>query len=424
MQGSRFTAGPARRWRAAFAGLTCGLFLASSTTAALAQSNARAVPANARQPALVAPPATAVDAEIMLIEVYKELGANNLRAALDKADRLVEAYPTFRLGHLIRGDLLMMQTRPVNTLGAVKGPEDQLANLRAEAAVRLRFLRERPNPDLVPRQVLQLRDDQKHVLLVDAKRSRLFVYANDGGQLKFVTDYYVSQGKYGVHKLREGDQRTPIGVYYITGHLPGARLPDFYGPGALPINYPNEWDKLHGRGGSGIWLHGTPSDSYSRPPLSSDGCVVLTNPDLQKLTQVVEVGRTPVIISESIDFISKSKWEQERRVAARLADDWRRDVESLSLPRVKSNYSRNFKSDRGEDLNTWFSKQQYFLRGARKMTVELREATHFFYPGRDDLVVSTFTIESVSGKARSSVRKRQYWAKEGAQWKIVYEINL
>lgn len=412
----RFTAGlPCVIRRAAATGLTCLLCIVAGVPA-FAQ--------NPRQPALVAPDAESVDAEIMLIAVYKELGANNLRAALEKADRLVEAFPTFRLGHLIRGDLLMMQTRPVKSLGPATGPKEPLAELRAEAAARLRFLRERPNPNLVPRQVLQLRDDQKHVLLVDAKRSRLFVYENKGGQLKFVNDYYVSQGKYGVHKLREGDQKTPVGVYYITAHVPGARLPDFYGPGALPINYPNEWDKLHGRGGSGIWLHGTPSDSYSRPPLSSDGCVVLTNPDLQVLTKAVEIGRTPVVISESIDFISKARWEQERRLAERLVDDWRRDVESLSSARVKSNYSRHFKSDRGDGLNTWFSKQQYFLRGARKMKVELREATHFYYPGEDNLLVTTFTMELSSGKAHASMRKRQYWAKDAEQWKIVYELNL
>ena len=100
------------------------------------------------------------------------------------------------------------------------------------------------------------------------------------GALKLQTDYYVSQGKLGVKKFREGDQKTPIGVYYVNGRIPGPKLPDFYGTGALPINYPNEWDRRNGRGGSGIWLHGTPSDNFSRPPLSSDGCVVLANPDL------------------------------------------------------------------------------------------------------------------------------------------------
>jgi murein L,D-transpeptidase YafK len=364
------------------------------------------------------------DPEVLLIEVYKALGANHLRDAQAKADKLVEAYPNFRLGHLIRGDLLLMHTRPVTTLGPVNGPEDKLKNLREEAVVRLKSLRERPDPELVPRVILQLREDQKHALIVDAKRSRLYVYENQGGQLKYVTDYYVSQGKLGVNKLKQGDQKTPIGIYYITSRLSGARLPDFYGSGALPINYPNEWDRVNGRSGSGIWLHGTPSDSFSRPPLSSDGCVVLTNPDLHKLSNSVEVGKTPVVISENVEFVNKTKWNNERNAAAKLVDGWRRDIESMNPGRVLENYSRRFKSERGEDLNTWFAKHQPYMAGAKDLSIKLQDVTYFFYPGRDDMIVSTFTQEATMGKNKSTLRKRQYWAKEGAQWKIVYELNI
>lgn len=404
-------------------GLSCLLAAGSWAVGAVPFVKKVAAPATAAAPVMPAAVGKS-DPETLLIEVYKELGANNLRKALAKADQLVEAYPNFRLGHLIRGDLLLMHTQPVTRLGAVDGPEDKLRNLREEAIVRLKSLRERPSPDLMPREVLQLREDQKHVLLVDAKRSRLYVYANQGRELKFVTDYYISQGKLGVNKLKEGDQKTPVGVYYITSHLPGERLPDFYGSGALPINYPNEWDKINGRSGSGIWLHGTPSDSYSRPPLSSDGCVVLTNPDLSQLASSVEIGKTPVVISESIEFVNKAKWENDRNLAARLIDNWRRDVESLSPQRVMANYSKKFRSDRGEDLVTWFSKHQRSMSGLKNLTIALREATHFFYPGRDDMIVSTFTQESRIGKSKTSIRKRQYWAREGMQWKIVYELNL
>jgi lipoprotein-anchoring transpeptidase ErfK/SrfK len=365
------------------------------------------------------------DPEVMLIEVYKDLAANRLREAQQKADTLVEAYPNFRLGHLIRGDLLLMHTRPVSTFGAApNAPEDKLRQLREEATVRLRYLRERPDPSLVPRVILQLRDDQKNALVVDAKRSRLYVYENQRGQLKFVRDYYISQGKLGVHKLKEGDQKTPVGVYYITGRLAGARLPDFYGSGALPINYPNEWDKLNGRSGSGIWLHGTPSDSFSRPPLSSDGCVVLTNPDLHQLAEAVEIGKTPIVISESVEFVSKAKWESERDLAARLTEAWRRDVEALNPKLLMAHYSSRFKSERGEALDDWFPKNHQFLNRVKGLTVKLRDVSHFFYPGRDDMIVSTFTQDAFVGKTQNSVRKRQYWIREGARWKIVYELNI
>ena len=365
------------------------------------------------------------DPDSLLIAVYKDLAANRLRAAQAKADVLVESYPKFRLGHLIRGDLLLMHTRPVTTFGAVpNGSDEKLKNLRDEAVVRLRSLRERPDPDLVPRSILQLREDQKYALVVDAKRSRLYVYENQAGQLKFVTDYYISQGKLGINKLKAGDQKTPIGVYYITARLAGARLPDFYGTGALPINYPNEWDRLNGRSGSGIWLHGTPSDSFSRPPLSSDGCVVLTNQDLDKLYASVEIGKTPVVISEHVEFVNKKKRDSDRNTALKLVDTWRRDLESRDAVRLMSNYSSSFKSERGDSLASWSSKQRQLLTGARRVSIKLRDVSFFLYPGRDDLMVGTFTADAKIDRSRNSARKRQYWAKEGALWKIISESSL
>jgi murein L,D-transpeptidase YafK len=405
-----------------------GTLLVAGTCSAIAL-NGWAAPDNAskKQPLKIANVATSgnkVDPDVMLIEVYKELAANRLSHAQAKADELVQAYPNFHLGHLIRGDLLLMRTSPVTSFGAaLNAPADKLKNLRDEAIARIRSLNERPDSSLVPRAVLQMRSDQRNVLVVDAKRSRLYVYANQGGNLKFVTDYYVSQGKLGVDKYKEGDQRTPLGVYYITASLPGAKLPDFYGPGALPLSYPNEWDKLNGRGGSGIWLHGTPSNSYSRPPLSSDGCVVLTNPDLVKLTQSVDIGKTPVIISEQVEFVSRSAQENERTQANKMLEGWRNALESLDSARLLAHYSSRFKAENGESLQAWFNKQKRAPAGAQKISVSLKDVTFFRYPGREELIVGTFTQDASIGKSRHTIRKRQYWAREGSGWKIIAETT-
>ena len=120
-----------------------------------------------------------------------------------------------------------------------------------------------------PRYLLQLQASQRHAVVVDTRRSRLYLYENVDGQPRFVADYYVSHGRLGIEKMREGDKKTPLGVYQVTGFLPPERLTDFYGAGALPINYPNAWDRKQGRKGHGIWLHGTPSDTFSRPPRAS-----------------------------------------------------------------------------------------------------------------------------------------------------------
>ncbi len=397
--------------------------------------------ARARAP-VVAPPATTPspvplvplvpgygpgkpDPDVMLISIYKDLANSRLAQAQQKADKLVEAYPTFRLGQLIRGDILLMHARPVTGFGsASRASNDKLADLRNEAMVRIKSLRDRPDPDLIPRSLLQLRDDQKYALVVDTRQARLYVYQNFNGHIKFITDYYISHGKFGINKLKEGDQRTPIGVYYITSRLYKAKLPDFYGAGALPINYPNEWDKLNGRSGSGIWLHGTPANNYSRPPLASDGCVVLTNPDLEKLLGSVEIGKTPVIINDKVEFVNNTKWNGERQAALKLVENWRKDMESKDLTRLLSNYSKAFKSQQNENLNTWFVKSRLPLSDWPDLAVKLRELTLFRYPGQDNMLVVTFTQDNLSSKNKNTVRKRQYWQKEASGWKIIFEANI
>lgn len=363
--------------------------------------------------------------DVQLIEVYKNLAANNLQKAQLKIDELTQAYPHFQLGQLIRGDLLQMHTRSVTSFGAAQNATpEKLKDFREEAIARIRAMRERPDPDLIPRSILQMRDDQKQALVVDAKRSRLYLYENNAGQLRLVSDYYISQGKFGINKFKEGDQKTPAGVYYITSRLSGAKLPDFYGPGALPINYPNEWDKLNGRSGSGIWLHGVPSENFSRPPLASDGCVVLTNPDFLKIAASIDIGKTPVIISEQIEFVNRTKWNTDRQIASKLMEDWRSDMESLNANRLMTNYSRNFKTLQGENLNVWFSKQQQSLQGLHEISIKLRDITQFRYPGKDEMIVSTFTQDTLSGKSKTSIRKRQYWIKEASRWRIIYEAQV
>ncbi|WP_377702395.1 murein L,D-transpeptidase family protein [Pseudoduganella sp. UC29_71] len=361
----------------------------------------------------------------MLAEIYKDLAENHLRDAQAKADALVEAYPTFRLGHLVRGDLLLMHTRPVVNLGAPalnKEAESRLQDLRREAAARLRA-EARPAGELQPRALLQLRKDQRHALIVDARRSRVYLYENRNGDIRYVSDYYFSQGKLGVNKVKEGDMRTPVGVYYISGRLSGARLPDFYGKGALPLDYPNSWDKLNGRSGSGIWIHGVPPETFSRAPLSTDGCVVVSNDDLQKLSRIVEVGKTPILIGDQVEFVKPSVRENDRKLADSLLEGWRRDAERRDSDQLRTHYSARFKSINDEKADAWITRQQ-FLPGAKRVHVALQDTSHFRQPSQEDIIISTFTQQTAVGKFHHTVRLRQYWAREGNEWKIVSESVL
>jgi murein L,D-transpeptidase YafK len=360
--------------------------------------------------------------DLLLIETYKFLANNELDRAQTKVDELLLAYPNFHLAHLIRGDLIAMRTRPVTRFGAANNaPNDKLKDLNEEAIARLRAITERPNKELVPNVLLQMSDEQRYSLVMDARRARIYLYENIGGIPTLLSDYYVSQGKLGMDKFKEGDQRTPLGVYYITNRLPGAKLPDFYGPGALPINYPNEWDKLKGRGGSGIWLHGVPSTNYSRAPLASDGCIVLSNPDFLKIAGIVDIAKTPVIISDKLEFISRASWTIERQNARKLIDAWQQNLASPNPNSALSLYSQNFKSAANESASAWLAKQTQTLSKISGGTVKLRDVSQFKYPGREEIIVSNFFLDIQTNRGISTSKRRQYWTKEAGQWRIIYE---
>lgn len=361
--------------------------------------------------------------ESALADIYVQIASGNTERALKLTDALLEQHPNFRLAHLIRGDLLLSRTRPITGLGSVPdAPADRLNALRNEALKRLEALRTRPPEGMVPPYALQLREDQKHLIVADMTRSRLYLFAHENGQLQLLDDKYISQGKQGYGKEHEGDQRTPIGVYQTTSIIPKEKLDDFYGAGALPINYPNDFDKRLGRTGHGIWLHGVPSDTYSRTPLASDGCVVLSNPHMAKLMQTVAPRGTPVLITKKIDWVSTEQIEKERDSLKEAIDAWRSDWESREHPRYARHYDQDFKSD-NMTRHDWLARKQLVNQNKNWIKVQLDGLSIFKYPGQEQLAVVDFIQNYSSSNLNSVTRKRMYWVKRGTEWKILIEAG-
>lgn len=365
---------------------------------------------------------SATDAESRLAEVFRLIESRDLDLALKATEALLEQHPNYRLAHLVRGDLLLARTHPIQAFGAIAGaPEAQIADLQAEALLRLRGYRDKPPADYIPSYLLRLRPDQRHAVIVDTERARLYLYENDkDGRPRFVADYYISQGKLGAEKLIEGDKKTPLGVYHVTADLSAQKLPDLYGNGAFPINYPNEWDTRQGRTGSGIWLHGTPSDTFSRPPLASDGCVVLTNNDLDSLRNYLQVGLTPVIISNRIEWISPDQWQQERDELSSHIEAWRADWESRDTERYLSHYSRQFKAG-NQDFARFSAHKRQVNANKAWIKLGLDNIAIFRNPGREEVAVVTFDQDYRSDNLSNKMKKRQFWVREKGQWKIIYE---
>lgn len=72
-------------------------------------------------------------------------------------------------------------------------------------------------------------------------------------------------------KLAEGDLQVPEGFYFVP---PSAMKPDSQFHLAFNIGFPNEYDRLHGRGGTFIMIHGN---------RVSIGCLAMTDEKIEEI---------------------------------------------------------------------------------------------------------------------------------------------
>ena len=365
-------------------------------------------------------------AENRLIEIYRLIGQAKPREALQKAESLVNEHPNFQLAQLVYGDLLAGRTRPLRSLGdvpdeAAKAAAPMLAELRQESELRLRALRERPSPGMVPSQFLTLSGLSKHAIAVDASRARLYLFENTPNGLKLLADYYISVGKLGTEKSLEGDLRTPLGVYFVTSNLDPTSLKDFYGSGALPINYPNQLDLKRGKTGSGIWLHGAPPTQFSRAPLASDGCIVLANPDLERVIKTVAIRSTPVVIAASLKWVHAQSLGPDVKSFDEVLNGWHQAKASGNMERLTSWYAPDFTSF-GKTMAEWKPGLQAELKQLRGRDIQIKDVSYLRWTDSADTMVVTFG-ELVKG-AKTGRTKRQYWARQGSQWKIFFEGDI
>ncbi|OIR11377.1 L,D-transpeptidase catalytic domain [mine drainage metagenome] len=354
-----------------------------------------------------------------LAKSLQAVGENHLDVALNEVDSLLRINPNFKLAQLVKGDLLLARAKPINGFGdAPNAPRDRIQDLREEAEARLQRAQQQ-QPIAVPRYLWQLSPRQRYAVVVDTGKSTLYLFENVNGEPRYVSDFYISVGKKGADKVSEGDQKTPLGVYFVNGHLTRDKLTDFYGPGAYPLSYPNEWDKREGRDGHGIWLHGTPSDTFSRPPRASNGCVVLANNDLNEIGSHLQIGITPVIIASKIDWSNEAD-RADRASLLKEIEQWRSDWASRDTEAYLAHYAHDF-STGSMSLPAFAQQKRLVNSGKTWIKVRLSDVSIFPYPSQPDLVVVNFEQDYDSNNLSNHMNKRQYWMKRNGRWQIVYE---
>ena len=140
--------------------------------------------------------------------------------------------------------------------------------------------------------------DAKADRVVVLKKERTLILLRDGKTLK---TYKVALGGDPVgHKTRQGDHRTPEGVYVLDHRNAHSQ---FYR--SIHISYPNAQDGARARKlgvppGGDIFVHGLPNGyawvgSSHRLKDWTDGCIAVTNEEIDEIWRVVPDG-TPIEI--------------------------------------------------------------------------------------------------------------------------------
>jgi murein L,D-transpeptidase YafK len=427
----------------------CAALLCSAPALANNAKNQRAASATK-----VVPPSPGIEAERSLLEVYQLTAESRTREALVKAEALVKTYPHFRLAQLALADLLSARSQrsgSFNQFGnapaamaqaaasaaasaatdsslALQNPSitrEDLGQLKQQAQLRVQAQRQRPPAGMVPRELVRIGASSRYALAVDASLSRLYVFENTDGHLKLVQDFYASVGKLGLDKSSEGDRRSPAGVYYLVNEYDPKKLFDIYGKGAIALNYPNEHDRRQGRTGSGIWLHGTPKDNFARIPRTTDGCIAVANPDLQWLKAHLALRRTPIVVASKLQWAKPEDARKPHQDFERALERWRAAKSSQTPANVSAFYTNDF-TNFGKPLAQWMPQllQEMQRIGAREL--ELKDPSYLYWrdatASNTEVMVVTFT-ELIRGQSQGPI-KRQYWVKQGGQWKIFFEGTI
>ncbi len=356
------------------------------------------------------------ETENRVVDVLAEWRRGDYDQVENMLARLKTDRPDFRLAHFLHAELLRARSGRADAWAPPVS--DRQHALIEEARLRWQHRRFSPPPEAVPDAVLQLAPAFRHVLVADLASNRLYVFRNAEGGLDLVADFYASIGTAGFGKQFEGDLRTPLGVYHVTEFKPDDELPELYGDGAFPVDYPNSWDRYYGRTGYGIWVHGVPRDTYNRAPRASEGCVVVANSDLNALHEYIRPGITPIVFAEQLNWLSLEEAAQARREVRDAVVAWRDD---RNTPDPARRYAANFVSADGLGRQQFVKLIRDEGPAIAELPVESDQLSIYRYPGEQDLMLVSFTRDT-GPAAGSPAYRQQYWRRQpDGDWQIVHE---
>lgn len=205
------------------------------------------------------------------------------------------------------------------------------------------------------------------------KEFRLYYYDEGKLSLKLSQDNVLT-GLLG-DKQKRGDLKTPVGFYEVGKRFyPGDQ---YYGPFAFATSYPNLYDKLQGKTGYGIWIHGYPLDGKRLDKLKTEGCIALRNKKLKEFYTLVKNRPLFVYIEE------KTTRSTNKQIAALLASlyGWKQAWTDSSLQKYLSFYDKqDFKRYDHKSFAAFVKmKSRIFAKGGKKQ-IKFSKLTISPYP--------------------------------------------
>ena len=273
----------------------------------------------------------------------------------------------------------------------------------------------------VPAWLVRLPESTPVVFVAETSASAFHRFDRSGTGVTKARQDYMSIGQGGVGKQTTGDQRTPLGIYFVTEQLETTRMHEKYGVTAFPLDYPNAWDRRHGRTGDGIWIHGVDPRGGVRPPLDTDGCIALPNERLGALEQSFEPNVTPVLIGRDLVWSDPAAVAEVRDSLEKAVARWTTALEQGDMYAYLDAYDDAFRHW-GMNKDEWsaFSMQTVGHRPISR--VEVSDLLLLGDPEEPGLYLSRFRLE-IEEEARSVISVRRiYWRRsESGAFRIVAE---
>jgi len=229
-------------------------------------------------------------------------------------------------------------------------------------------------------------ESYKNVLTCDKSNSTLTLYTKDANQ-SFVSTkgYSAFTGKVKGDKVKEGDLRTPIGVYKLVKKL--SKVDSFYGLMAFVTSYPNSYDRYLGKNGSGIWIHGLPldqeRDSYTK------GCIAINNSSIECLDRHIDISETILIISEEEHKDNVSKTTLANVLAQLYA--WRYAWLYNDITSYLNFYDTSFLRFDGMNIEDFSKYKTRIFKKDETKTILFTKINVLPYPGTDNMYKVTFS---------------------------------